>query len=73
MSKPDVKSWLQSTEGTNLLDKEDDFSTFTLEGALNDWPSFLSSVQAHVLSSRTKIRISFLNNVLLAFSKNSGM
>ena len=72
MGKPDIESWLASTEDGSALDREEDFGTFTLGNALDDWPAFIHKAQAHILSGRTRDRISFLTDLLLPFARNKG-
>ncbi|KAI5120166.1 hypothetical protein M0805_008433 [Coniferiporia weirii] len=74
MSKPDIKSWIASTTGTDHLESEGDLNSgFNPEHALDDWQAFLQYAQKRLLSSKTNWRTSFLREQVLLLAKSSNL
>lgn len=72
MGKPDIESWLASTENMDSSDRDDDRSGALLDKARDDWPSFMELARSQLLSGKTKERIFFMEHVMTHIARHSG-
>jgi hypothetical protein len=72
MSKSEIQSWISSSNIVTSPDDSGDGVSWQRDNVLNDWPRAIEFAQARLLTSKTRIRIQFLQEELLSLAKHGG-
>jgi hypothetical protein len=75
-ARPDIAAWISSSVSSEMLDdmSENNDSSFVWRRdiATGEWTDALEYASRQLLTSRTSVRVPFLQEDLLAFVKNEG-
>jgi hypothetical protein len=74
MSKSEVQSWISSSASGDIEnDDSEDGLSWQRENVFNDWPRSMKFAQGRLLTSKTRIRVQFLQEELLSLATHGGM
>jgi hypothetical protein len=73
MSNSEIQSWIASNTSNNMTngDSGDGFS-WQRDNVLNDWSRSIEFAQGRLLTSKTRIRVQFLQEELLSLARHGG-
>jgi len=74
MSKSEIQSWITSSNPSNDAANGDsgDGLSWQRDNVFSDWPRSMQYAQEKLLTSKTRIRIRFLQEELLSLARHGG-
>jgi hypothetical protein len=74
MSKSEIQSWIASSNTMNDIANDDlgDGFSWQRDIVLNDWSRSIEFAQGKLLTSKTRIRVQFLQEELLSLARHGG-
>jgi hypothetical protein len=72
MSKSEIQSWIASSNTSNEATNGDSGASWQRDNVFSDWPRSMQYAQERLLTSKTRIRIRFLQEELLSLARHGG-
>ena len=73
MSSSEIESWITSSNTSDdITNGNSRYETWQRDSVLKDWPKAMDFAQRKLLTSKTKIRLQFLQDELLSLARHGG-